>query len=290
MGTSFFKDGKRFDGYYMAPEDVVIIGIDTADGPDHYLWDERIKLPLSGAFVQNIAKVGVIKAITCTKLTIDGVDRAVVVDGRQRVRGARKANELLKEHGEPELRIKVIPQRGSETDLMGLSLSTNAFNQEDSMSTKARKTQRLLDRGMSPAEVADYLGVSTQSIANWQKLLELAAPVLKAVDDEKLAPSTAIKLHGLDKAEQTEKLKELLDTSNGKKVTGKKAARAAASSKGKNPSVAPGKRLARKVVNAHVEGTVDFLSEDFLHGIQWAIGDISDEDVKGMAKFLTDVD
>lgn len=288
MGTSFFKDGKRFDGYYMAPEDVVIIGLDTNDGPEHFLWDERIKLPLSGSFVQNIAKVGVIKAIVCTKLTVNGEERAVVVDGRQRVRGARKANQLLKDQGEPELRVKVLPQRGSEDSLMGLSLSTNSFNQEDSMSTKARKCQRLLDRGMSPAEVADYLGVSTQSISNWQKLLELAPAVIKAVDEEKLAPSTAIKLHKLDKSEQGDKLKELLASSNGKKVTGKKAARAAA--KGSNPSVAPGKRLARKVVNAHVEGDVDFLSEDFLHGIQWAIGDISDEDVKGMAKFLTDID
>jgi ParB family chromosome partitioning protein len=288
MGTSFFKDGKRFDGYYMAPEDIVIIGLDTKDGPDHFLWDERIKLPLSGSFVQNVAKVGVIKAVTCTKLKIDGEDRAVVVDGRQRVRAARKANEILKSQGEPELRVKVLPQRGSEDALMGLSLSTNSFNQEDTPATKARKAQRLLDRGMSPAEVADYLGVTTQSIANWQKLLELAPAVIKAVDDERIAASNAIKLHKLDKSEQTEKLKELLASSNGKKPTGKKTARAAA--KGSNPSVAPGKRLARKVVNAHVEGTVDFLSEDFLHGIQWAIGDISDEDVKGMSKFMTDVD
>jgi ParB family chromosome partitioning protein len=288
MGTSFFKDGKRFDGYYMAPEDVVIIGLDTKDGPEHFLWDERIKLPVPGSFVQNISKVGVIKAVTCTKLQVDGVDRAVVVDGRQRVRGARQANKILKEQGEPELRIKVIPQRGSEDALMGLSLSTNSFTQEDSMSTKARKAQRLIDRGMSVPEVADYIGVSAQTVSNWQKLLDLSAPVLKAVDEEKIAPSTALQLHKLDKSEQTEKLKELLASSNGKRPSGKKAARAAA--KGTKPSLAPGKRVARKVVNAHVEGVADFVSEDFLHGIQWAIGDISDEEVDGMIKFLSDLD
>jgi ParB family chromosome partitioning protein len=288
MSKSFFEDGKRFDAYYMAPEDIVIIGLDTKDGSDHFLYDERIKLPLAGSFVDNVMKVGVIKAITCTKLVIDGMERAVVVDGRQRVRAARKANELLVKQGEQAMRIKVIPQRGAEDMLMVVGVSTNSFVQEDTPVLKARKAQRLLDRGLSTAEVASSMGVTTQSVANWTKLLELDKTVLKAVDSEQIAASTAIQLHGLDKSAQADKLKELLDSSkNGKRPTAKKAARAVASPAAR---VAPGKRLARKLVQSHVEGTTDFVSEDFLHGVQWAIGDITDEDIKGMRKFIESLD
>lgn len=295
MSKKTYDDAVRTDeGWKLAPEDIVIIGLDTNDGPEHPLYDERIELPLQESFVANIKKVGILQKPLCTPVKLDGKTKPAVVDGRQRVRAARQANIELAAAGEPLQKIVISSQRGNDEHLAGKSLSANTFRQDDSQSVKARKVQRLLDRGMSNAETAEYLGVTTQSIANWTKILELASPVLKAVDNGQITASAASKLHDLNRDEQVEKLKELLASSNGKRPTGKKAAAAASSGKSKEgkktPSIAPGKRIARKMVKAHVDGNVDFVSEEFLHGVQWAIGDITDEDIKGMTKFIENAD
>jgi hypothetical protein len=36
-------DGTRINAFGMEPKDLVIVGFDTDDGPEHPLWDERVK-------------------------------------------------------------------------------------------------------------------------------------------------------------------------------------------------------------------------------------------------------
>lgn len=39
-------DAPRKQYWLLNPENLVIIGLDTNDGPEHPLWDTRIKLPI----------------------------------------------------------------------------------------------------------------------------------------------------------------------------------------------------------------------------------------------------
>ena len=280
MGKQYFK-GNRFDAFMVAPEDVVVIGLDTNDGPEHFLYDERINLPLDPAMVQNVKALTVRKAINCTRLVINDEERPCVVDGRQRVRCAREANKQLVNEGEPPMKIKIIPERGEEAQLMAIGTSTNCFHVEDTIVEKARKAQRLRDRGLTTSEVATSLGVTTTTLAMWSKILGLATPVLKAVSNGQVSASAASRLDGLSKDDQAEQLKELISASNGKRVTGRTVVSASAKSGRKGATdkpLAPGKRLAHRVIAASDEGNLE-MSQDFIEGVRWALGDLAADEI-----------
>lgn len=288
MSKQVFEE-QRLNAYWIAPEDLVIIGLDTKDGPEHLLYDDRVKLPLNPAMVQNIKALGVKKVVNVMKLQVDGADRACVVDGRQRVRCAREANKQLVDEGEEPMKVKVIPERGEEKLIAAIGVSTNCFNAEDSIASKARKAQRLIDRGLTADETANALGVTTTTIASWLKLLDLAAPVVKAVETGQISAHAASKLADMSKQDQAEQLKELL--SEGKPVSATKVVKASAKS-GRNGAgekpVAPGKKLAKKVITAGEEGDLS-MSQDFIEGIQWALGDLETKKVTvvdGFAKYI----
>lgn len=290
MSKQAFEE-QRLNAWWIAPEDLVIIGLDTKDGPEHHLYDDRVKLPLNPAMIQNIKAMGVKKVVNVEKLEVDGNNRPCVVDGRQRVRCAREANKLLVAEGEEPMKVKVVSERGEEKLIMAIGVATNSFNAEDSITNKARKAQRLIDRGLTADEAANALGVTTTTIASWLKLLDLAAPVVKAVETGQISAHAASKLSDMSKQDQAEQLKELLSASEGKPVSATKVVRASTNS-GRNGAgekpVAPGKKLAKKVIAAGEEGDLS-MSQDFIEGIQWALGDLETKKVTvvdGFARYI----
>jgi ParB family chromosome partitioning protein len=219
MGKTAF-DAARFSGFNFDPDDLYVIGIDTEDGSEHHLWDERILLPLDESMVLSIMSIGVKETITVQKIGED----PCVADGRRRVLHAREANKRLKKQGEPLVKVPALVERGSDEHMTHVSIALNEIRREDDILTKAAKCSRMLDRnGGDTAEAAIAFGVTQTTIANWRKLVELPAPVKKAVSDGVMSANAASKLHGLERDEQLTQLEEAKKqhTSTGKKTTGR---------------------------------------------------------------------
>jgi len=288
-GQAFTGDVKRLNGFMFMPEDVVIVGgdgpndVDKKDegGDFHFLYDERVELPLSEEFVLNVMSLGVKKNIIITKIGEQGY----VIDGRQRVRAAREANKRLAKLGEPLLRVPGVQQKGEEPLLMTIGVSTNEFNMEDTPLAKARKAQRLRDRGLDDEEIATAFGVTTKAIGNWEKLLGLAPPVKKAVASGKVSASAAAQLHDLPAAEQKAQLDDLVSKGNGKAPTIKQAKAAAKKAKGQATNQAPSKKVLRFIVEKRKEHEAA-LSEDFIAGIAFAIGLRDPKSVNGLTAVM----
>ena len=289
MGGQAFK-APRLNGFKLDPDEIVIVGGDgpndvdknDAEGNLHHLYDERVEIPLRDEFVQNIMTLGIKKNVIVEKIG----ESAYVVDGRQRVRAAREANKRLAKLGEPLLRVPVVLQGGEEALLMTIGISTNEFNHDDPPLTKARKAQRLRDRGLSDDEIAVAFGVTTKAVSNWEKMLSLSAPVKKAIEKGKVSASAAAQLHDLPAPAQKEQLDKLIETAKttGKAPTIKQAKKAKKGAKGESANVAPSKKVLRAIVESPEHKTV--LSDDFLAGVAFAIGLRDPKSVNGLSGVL----
>jgi len=287
MGGQAFS-GPRLHGFHLEPEKLVIVGGDgpndvpgrDSDGNVHHLYDERVKLPLSEEFILNVMTLGVKKNVLITK--IDG--KGYVIDGRQRVRAARAANKRLIQVGEPPIRVPVVQQGGEEQLHMLIGISTNEFNHADTLLVKARKAQRLKDRGLTAEEIAMAFGVTPKSITVWSQMLSLSESVKQAVEAGKVSASAAAQLHTLPPTEQKTQLDILMEASKetGKPPTAKDTAKAAKRAKGQDPSIAPPKKVLRYIVEKR-QVHEDVLSEDFVAGVAFAIGLRDAKSISGLS-------
>lgn len=284
MGGQAFE-GPRLNGFWMYPEDLVIVGIDVPkenpDGTIHHLYDERINLPLSEEFILNVMALGVKENILVEKID----DKAHVFAGIQRTRAAREGNIRLAAQGEARMRVPVTVQKGDESLIMSIACSTNEFRTNDTPLVKAAKAQRLRDRGKTDEEIALSFGVSTKAIQNWGKLLELDPTVKKAIEKGDISASAGAQLHDLPKAEQKEQAKVLVEkkVATGKTATITETKASKNKSQGKAPGVAPSKRVLRFIVERKEEHA---LSPDFIAGVAFAIGLIDAKAVSGLAGAL----
>lgn len=185
-------EGTRFNAFKVAPEKVILVGIDTEDR-GHALYDERVELPLDEGLVLNVMAYGVLNPVIVRKNSAGLVE---VVDGRQRVRAAREANKRLKAAGHPTIRIPVVLKGGESRDMAAVMVSLNECRQQDSVVVRAQKAQRMLDMGRSEDEVAVMFGVSAQTIKLNLSLLSLEPELLSAVKGGKISASEALKVAG----------------------------------------------------------------------------------------------
>jgi len=224
MASNTFGDNAtRTDAWWFAPEKLVLIY-----DKDHPLYDKRVELPVDEALARNIQAKGVLEPIIVVK---EGDDRAIVVDGRQRVKAAIEANKRLVKDGLVPVRVPAVQRRGDDGSLFGVLISANEFRHGDDIIEKAKKAVRLISYGQTEAEVALTFGVSLVAVRSWLKILETDSSVRDAVRDGKLSATAAGQLATLPKDEQKKQLSELISeaASQGKKhVTSKAATRKAA--------------------------------------------------------------
>lgn len=196
---------KRSDCLWFDPNDLVII-----TDKSNPFYDPRAELPLNEELVANILfqNQGVLEPVLITK---DG-DAPIVIAGRQRVKAARRANEILSEQGAPLLKVPCLNRKGNEAELYGIALSENEHRKGDSILDKAKKIQRYYNFGGTKKGAAEIFGVSITAISNWEKMLDLAAPIVKAIESGEISASAAAKLADLPRTEQIEKLKEITKT------------------------------------------------------------------------------
>jgi ParB family transcriptional regulator, chromosome partitioning protein len=272
-------DGSSMNAYKVDPDNLVVVGIDTNDGPEHPLYDERIELPIDPMMVENIIALGVREPVIVRKNKESGEPE--VVDGRRRVLHAREANKMLKEQGKDELQIPVIISTDSEEKVIGMSISLNELRLQDTMMTKARKAARLTERGMSDEEVGVYFGVTRVAIGQWKKLLSLSKKVQKLINDGKVSATAAAKLADLEGEEQEKAIEEIL--SEGSKVSSRSIKKKRADKDDK--AVAPNKRRMKKLVDQW-QSYESEISEDFIRGVRWASGDLSERSIKGLSALI----
>ena len=274
-------DAPRKDVFMVDPWELTVIGLDTDDKADHPLYDKRVKLPPDEKTVANIKHQGVHTPIRVRK----NGDTIEVVVGRRRVINAREANVELKTEGKEEVRVPCMMAKGEDADLLGILISENEHRRGDTPMARARKLKKLLDMGRTEDEAANVFGVTKQAVKNWVKLLDLSSKVRKAVDNGKLSASAAIELHALSHEEQDEQLDEAIAAAatSGGKVTGRDIKER--TSNGEGGSVAPKKRIIKKMLAMEEEELVD-VSEEFLLGVRWVIGDMPTSKIKGLSAIL----
>ena len=280
-------DAKRGTLFLVPPEDITIIGLDTEDGPEHPLFDERVLLPVDEALARNIQIHGVIEPVVIRK---NGDDVIEVIDGRQRVRSARLANKRLEAEGKEPVLVPVVRRVGVDAQHYGVMISANELRRDDTPLARARKAGRYLAMGRTEEDAAEQFGVDVATVRGWLRLLDLAPEVQEAVEAGKLSALAAKQVAGLTREEQVEMLPTLLDATGAEAravVKARRVARAKAEERASAPAsgenepeatdcsgasaappnepvglppeplqVPPGKRVLRKLLTAVEKGDV----------------------------------
>lgn len=257
-----FKDASRTNLFFVNPDELVIVGLDTKhkDG-EHFLCDEeRNKLPCDPSMVQNVLTFGVKENVEVMK---DGT-QYLVVFGRQRVKLARAANVILKKEGKEPLRVPVTVFRGSQVEAYGVMAAENAARQKESPLGEARKIQTYIKMGRTEKDAAVAFVCSVATIKNKLALLDLDEAVQKQVQSGELSMMEAIGLRELPKDEQKEAAKKKAqDKKEGKRKTRAKGEKGAAG------KFKPTKGYAEAVGQA-IGGTA-------YTTLLWALGEIDDD-------------
>jgi ParB family transcriptional regulator, chromosome partitioning protein len=280
---------ERIKAWSIDPNNLVIIGHDTEDGPEHVLYDERINLELDEGLIRNIMIYGVLEPVLARPHG-DAEDQVLeVIDGRQRILAAREANERLAKEGKEIARVPFIVKKGEAHRVFGMCISANENRRDDDPLSRALKVQKYLDMSRSEQEAAVAFGVSVQSINNWLRLLELAEEVQEAVKKGEISANAAAPLADLPHDQQVKALAKA-----GRQARKDKRDKPTAKDTNKvvkNKVQAPPKRLLRQIIETEdEEAEVHLLDPNFVQGIAYALGIVKANDVPGLADLLTILD
>lgn len=276
MGGQAF-DAPRKQLFMFKPEELVIVGLDEPfeDAPeDHELYDKRKDMKLDPSFVEDIILNGVMQSVDVTKVG----NVALVVDGRQRVKGGRKAKEVLLKRGMSQedvddmIRVPCrFVQMEDPATMLGRLISANSHRHDDGVIEKAEKAARLINLGKTQKEVALRNGVSKTTISNWMKVLQCIPAVKRAVDQGKISATAAAELANLSPEDQKKALDEMLESGE---TTAADAKSHAASAGGGSAPKKPGKKVVRRLIDDHP----DVIHESPIEALKWAIGDLDPEE------------
>jgi hypothetical protein len=244
-------DAPRLNAYAVDPYEIIIVGRDTSDGPEHPLWDERAKKTPKPAFVRDIARRGVKLAVQCKKIA----GRLYCVDGRQRTIGARMAMDAAKAAGNPiQIRVPVMLIRGSDEDVEGDMIALNEHRVDDDPLTKARKALRYIGHGHTEQEAAEAFGVSRSRMKELLTLAESPKALRDAVESGEASAAAAIEATKLPREKQ-------VSAAKGKRGRGRPAGPS-------KPKVE--EALARALIAEEPP------HPEFLRALQWVLGKITD--------------
>lgn len=232
------------------PHELTVIGVDTPDADDHYLYDhraiefvERLKHPKYQAVVDAYYKQEVPPALseiaesvelatdlvaavikqesfirsimksgvrTPIDATKDGTLN-VVVTGRLRVLAAREAELRMK--GQGELKVPTMVFSGDEERSLDAVISENENRTEDSPLNRGRKAIKMISvGGKTVNQVARLFQVDPKTVNQWMKLVTSPLALQDMVETGKVSPSAAIRLASstLTRAEKIEAVQEMV--------------------------------------------------------------------------------
>jgi ParB family transcriptional regulator, chromosome partitioning protein len=272
MAGTQAEGAKHTDCFSCPPESLVVETNKTS-----IFYDEGVEQPVPEALIRSVMKHGVIKPVVVVR---DG-PRFVVDDGRKRQRAAVEANLRLVAAGKPPHPISYILKRSKDGDagIIGLSAAAN-LHFADPPSLKAKKAQRMLEAGASREDVALDFGVTPQCVENWLVLLDVADPLLKAVDQGALSESAARDLAKLDRQKQAETYEQMVQEGTLKGAEAKRAVSAARKGKAV-PKKGSAKRMKNRTwlqefcdrIEVRKSGLKRLTGDEFLTFVRFILGD-----------------
>jgi len=200
--TSF--NASRSTIFRFDPNELVIIGIDTDDGPEHELWDARINEPKDSESLQALALDISVRGIGQPIIVRKDGGKAQVVVGRRRVRAARIANATLLSGTNQSVKVPAVRRDGDALDMVGMMVAENEHREADAFLERARKAAKMRALGASMAEVAVAFGVQVAAVRRWIRVLELDQVIIDAIRDDLIAPYAAMELSTLPREQQLE--------------------------------------------------------------------------------------
>lgn len=258
-------DLSRNSMYVASPDELCIIGgqvlPDDERGPldtdhkkgEHDSWDERLADVITEASVANVDYYGVLEPVIIAKDPESGLP--IVVDGRGRVRRARRANLLRKQRGEPPISINCVMQRATGVRLIGVMIAANEVRTGDSQLVKLEKAKRLMARGVSEDDAAVTFGLDPEYFRILLAYDDAATPEVKeAAASGEISPTAAVDLvrNAKSPEAQTKALAEVRETTRatGKKPTVKQVTEAARRATGRIQENGAGLIPSRKELGA----------------------------------------
>jgi ParB-like chromosome segregation protein Spo0J len=239
MSNNRADDAPRKEVKMYDPSVVVIIGLDTDDGPSHTLFDgESNETPLVEADVLFTYEHGVLQPVSCKR---DG-KRLLVVFGRGRTRQLREANKRRQANGLEPWFLPVQIVLGDAVKMLALKHGENSHRRDQNPLARARAAYDLSQQ-MPEEKAAIILGLGLAQFRNVIKLLDLAPAVAKAVTKGELSASAAMELTSLSEADQTTKLAEMATA--GTKPTTRDVKAKVREANGKAPVELPAQRMKR---------------------------------------------
>ena len=127
------------------------------------------------------------------------------------------ANERLSAAGLPTLLVPASTRKGDDpATLMGIMVATNEVRQADPPMIRAAKMQRLKNLGRDEEAIALAFGVNKLTVTNTLSLLDCSKAVRDAVENGQIGVTEARALSKLKPAEQSAKVRELIEATAGK--------------------------------------------------------------------------
>lgn len=239
-------------GLMFMPEKLTIIGLDTdhKNEAEHPLYDSRITHPVSEQHVLNAMKFGPDGIVEARKNGTNAKGEAIaeVIDGRQRVRAQRIANERLIAQGLPPWPVPVIFRQMDGLDIMRKVHRSNLHVRDNPM-IRARKMKAAMDRGATVDDLMLDFGCAKQTVLDALLLFDGSEKLQKAVQDYVVAASVAKKLitSGKTREQQDEELDKILADGGGGAEIDELRPDAAASEAAAEGDVKPTKRRKKSI-------------------------------------------
>lgn len=293
-------DGKRKSNFLIEnPYDVLLIGDDTDDGPEHELFDETVKDPPSvwSWIVDSFKRVGQENAVVVRK----NGDKMECVAGRCRVKAAR----VLFDEGYP-FKLEVTHKKFEKpADAFDAMVAENVDRKEVSVLQKAQWALRMQKQfNYDDSDIAVRLRLTPARVTQLLSFFDCAPEVQKAVKSGEAAFDVCPALAKLDRKAQVAELKSL--QSNGEKVSARNAAQRVRAVKNggasgdDTPSISnrivrklalDAQRLSREELDLPIELKGKMTTEEaFVLGLRVAIHDVQPSIVKGLTGWIRDVE
>jgi hypothetical protein len=252
----------------FSPYEVILIGYDTDDGPEHPLYDRKVKDPPT--YVESFLEFGQIVPIVFVR---DG-DRILVEAGRDRVKSARVVHDLLRERARQagidpdasetlvEFRILGLPKKTDEATLVAIKHVENAGRRVYDILDQVDAVRDMVAHQVPRKRICAALKLTDAQLDERLALVKLAGPVRQAVEEGKLSPAAGVELVALPRAEQIAAVREL--TEGGKRATVRQSKNKVRQVQGKEPVLtAAGRILQIRTAFQHAgeDPTVDQLRE-----------------------------
>lgn len=221
--------------------------LDTDEDTTNPLYDERLRtVKMTPEWVQSFEDHGVKQDVEITYVG----DRPFLVDGRERIRGARLASRKLNK--QLPVWCRVVTLTGAELLLEGLLLN---MHHADTVPVKISKTKRALAMGLSEERIAPAMGVTPATIKTWMTWDKRAIePVKSAVMDGRISSTTGFDIGRMKKEDQEPALNAVLALGKKKKAPGAYHVGDGEEGEGDGPTAREGSRTADAAAIANALG------------------------------------